>query len=100
MAIKDDDIWHADSSKTLANMFEFNRQQPDSLTTEGVIEHFKKNHPEIDWDTLNRHSSLIRDSIAAAALKLDPNTGGIGQYLLHSRKPDSTTIIRPIGVYF
>jgi hypothetical protein len=74
MAIKDDDIWHADSSKTLANMFEFNRQQPDSLTTEGVIEHFKKNHPEIDWDTLNRHSSLIRDSIAAAALKLDPNS--------------------------
>lgn len=45
MAIKDDDIWHANSSKTLANMFEFNRQQPDSLTTEGVIEHFKKESP-------------------------------------------------------
>jgi hypothetical protein len=74
MANKDGDIWHADPSKTLANMFEFNRQQPDPLTTERVIEHFKKNHPEIDWDTLNLHSPLIRDSIAAAAMKLDPNS--------------------------
>jgi hypothetical protein len=55
-------------------MFEFNRQQPDPLAAERVIEHFKKNHPEIDRDRVNRHGSLIRDSIAAAALKLDPNS--------------------------
>jgi hypothetical protein len=74
MATKDDDVWHADPSKTLANMFEFHRQQPDPLSSERVIEHFKAIHPEIDWDTLNLHGAVIRGSISAAALRLDPNS--------------------------
>jgi hypothetical protein len=74
MAIKDDDILHADPSKFLAQIFESRRQQPDLLPAERFVEHLKKNHPEIDWSKLDLDSPLIRDSLAASALKLDPNS--------------------------
>jgi hypothetical protein len=64
-----DDILNSDPAKCLAQMFDSHRKDP--LSIDKPLEHFKKRHPEVDWDAqIERDPSILRDSMAVSALKL------------------------------
>jgi hypothetical protein len=74
MAVKTGHIAHANPSKLLSQMLEFQRQNPEFLTTESYVKHLKEKYPEKDWGDLCGDNPIIQQLLAASALKLDPNS--------------------------